>query len=860
MHTTTKERAFEEATLNNIVEREKVRDIKRIKTGLVTQAEHSISDKVLQAVAEAISTVIFESKTRNNGAGRSPMWLSVIGDLDPTLLAIAAVRGAMVLITGPTPVTRLLRYLGTAVERVVIASQIDSDPESAKLSNAALVGLFAKKIRQHMKLPEEAEGPDGCIDYPEAYVALGNPLLSALMAAGFVETYKEHKKTGNGGEVFMASFTTTISALISSKAYDPELIKPTFRPMLVQPKAWSGFYDGAYMDRRLSIHLPLVPKCNQKVRQFIKEGLENGEMTPALEALNIIQDVPFAINPHILAIRQWMQDEKISIPNETPQWTDHELPEVPEGPDVPEETRRSVLRRYYELKGLNATARAERLQWQLDMDEARYLHEIGGAFYLPHRLDFRGRVYPAPSFNHQRCDAVKALFNFYRKERLGPGGLFWLKVHIANCLDDPKVFGDEANGPKLSKRTFEERVAYVDGVLSDLLLVAEAPTEYQQWMLADAPFSFLAAIIDLYEAMALPNPEDHHSSIPVALDGCNSGVQHYSAMTRAEEGALVGLAGGRPADLYALVAEKIMQQFKKDVADKIDVGEFTMDMLNEAIKNYQQDKSAANKLKLAVCAKYAWMLFGITRSVVKRPVMTYGYSATERGMGDQIREDVVLPILRNNIGSREHEEMFGCDNGLMMSVVLGSAVYNSIEHILPKVAATMRWLRYIAGELAKVNEPVCLKTPAGFPLMVHYPKKTVVRPLATLLGIRYRLQMWADNTSGELDKQKQKAAVAPNVVHAADACHLMLTVRELANCKGIKDIMVIHDSFATHAANAAVLHNTLPHTLAAMYSEWNPLHDIHQQAENVLNRKLEPPPAFGPLTLAQIANAPYAFS
>lgn len=120
--------------------------------------------------------------------------------------------------------------------------------------------------------------------------------------------------------------------------------------------------------------------------------------------------------------------------------------------------------------------------------------------------------------------------------------------------------------------------------------------------------------------------------------------------------------------------------------------------------------------------------------------------------------------------------------------------------------------------------------------------------------------MWADNTSGELDKQKQKAAVAPNVVHAADACHLMLTVRELANCKGIKDIMVIHDSFATHAANAAVLHNTLPHTLAAMYSEWNPLHDIHQRAEKVLNRKLEPPPAFGPLTLAQIANAPYAFS
>lgn len=145
MHTTTKERAFEEATLNNIVEREKVRDIKRIKTGLVTQAEHSISDKVLQAVAEAISTVIFESKTRNNGAGRSPMWLSVIGDLDPTLLAIAAVRGAMVLITGPTPVTRLLRYLGTAVERVVIASQIDSDPESAKLSNAALVGLLQRR-------------------------------------------------------------------------------------------------------------------------------------------------------------------------------------------------------------------------------------------------------------------------------------------------------------------------------------------------------------------------------------------------------------------------------------------------------------------------------------------------------------------------------------------------------------------------------------------------------------------------------------------------------------------------------------------------------------------------------------------
>lgn len=50
-------------------------------------------------------------------------------------------------------------------------------------------------------------------------------------------------------------------------------------------------------------------------------------------------------------------------------------------------------------------------------------------FWLPHNIDFRGRVYPIPPYlSHVSCDAARALLLFAKGQKLGPEGLDWLKV------------------------------------------------------------------------------------------------------------------------------------------------------------------------------------------------------------------------------------------------------------------------------------------------------------------------------------------------------------------------------------------------------------------------------------------------
>jgi DNA-directed RNA polymerase len=60
-------------------------------------------------------------------------------------------------------------------------------------------------------------------------------------------------------------------------------------------------------------------------------------------------------------------------------------------------------------------------------------------FYFPHSLDFRGRAYPIPPhLNHVGSDLCRGLLRFAEGRPLGPRGLFWLKVHLANLMGQDK--------------------------------------------------------------------------------------------------------------------------------------------------------------------------------------------------------------------------------------------------------------------------------------------------------------------------------------------------------------------------------------------------------------------------------------
>ena len=128
------------------------------------------------------------------------------------------------------------------------------------------------------------------------------------------------------------------------------------------------------------------------------------------------------------------------------------------------------------------------------------------------------------------------------------------------------------------------------------------------WTQADKPFQFLAAVFAYFS-------DDPVCHLPISLDGTNSGVQHYAlALRSSEDGHMVNLLpSDKCQDVYQTVANQVIQDLTDDGSE-------------EAQK---------------------WLEFGITRSTVKRNVMTYGYSSIERGFGDQIIEDLMQPLQRD---------------------------------------------------------------------------------------------------------------------------------------------------------------------------------------------------------------------
>jgi DNA-directed RNA polymerase, mitochondrial len=56
---------------------------------------------------------------------------------------------------------------------------------------------------------------------------------------------------------------------------------------------------------------------------------------------------------------------------------------------------------------------------------------VGRDMFFPHNLDFRGRAYPIPpNLNHMGNDFTRGVLRFAEAKRLGPRGLYWLKVQV----------------------------------------------------------------------------------------------------------------------------------------------------------------------------------------------------------------------------------------------------------------------------------------------------------------------------------------------------------------------------------------------------------------------------------------------
>ena len=311
-----------------------------------------------------------------------------------------------------------------------------------------------------------------------------------------------------------------------------ELFSPIAYPMLIEPNDWTNEKRGGYL-------LNEIRMCNDLVRRGDSRIIQ-GE-TP-LAALNKIQKVAYTLNPFVTMVADHLMEKGISVGKFIP-IVDYPLPVKPVDIDTNKEARQSYKRDCAEIYNKKADVYRRSCRTRMTM-EAVGLFKNKEMFFIPHSFDYRGRMYPVPSFlTMQDTDFGKSLLKFYEAAKLTPDAEDWLSFQVAT------TYG-------LDKATIKDRLEWTSSNHHLITKIAKDPIGcLSDWEVAEEPWLFLAACDEYYHC-CIKRDRDY-TSLPVATDATCSGLQILAGLCRdARTASLVNvLPGERPADAYAVVAE-----------------------------------------------------------------------------------------------------------------------------------------------------------------------------------------------------------------------------------------------------------------------------------------------------------------
>lgn len=769
------------------------------------EAELPPGKQLLKLAVEPTATAIkeFVDRVSSGGAGRRPSALKLLSLVEPEEAAYLAARiivnGATLQQTAQSAAFKIAEALIHHVEMKNLRER--NRPGYRGLLKAQAGKGYSSKKRRALDDLLSKEGASIDISQSDQLQA-GMKLIELFTEATGLFTLEE--TPARKGKVYVIRPTEACRDWLERQHARCEVLEPLLMPMVVRPRAWRTPFWGGYLTKRPGLRL---------VKQWdapYHDEVRHVEMPEVYAAVNRVQNVPWRINRKVLAVMRAVWDEGGSLGG-LPRRDD--LP-VPPRPTSDDET---ALKRWKAEAAEVHTQNARLLSKRLAMSQRLWIAQKFAeeeAIWFPHELDFRGRIYPIPvgGPHPQGNDSGKALLEFARGIPLGENGPGWLAVHLANLFGVDKV-------------PFEERVDWVMANHDAIIDSADNPLDGQRfWATADDPYSALAACFE-WAGYTREGP-DFVSHIPVALDGSNSGLQHFSAMLRDTVGAAAVnlLPAERPQDVYAQVAARA-----------------------QAMVDADSDPLAI-----------LWQGGKVTRKIAKRPCMTYCYSATRFGM-----QDMVLQTLReidnDNAAAGLPPHLDGGDN-YEAARYLSHVLWQAISEVVAAASSAMEWLRTAAKIAGEAGLPIWWTTPAGLPVLQAYRTIHARRIDLHYQGQRLQLTMAVDGD--EIDRRSQANGIAPNFVHSLDAAHLMAVVNA-AHAEGLTDLAVIHDSFGTHAANAGHLSVLLRQTFVAQYEPHRLAEFRDQLAAQLppeLALKLPPLPTLGELDLSEVLASEYVFA
>lgn len=580
--------------------------------------------------------------------------------------------------------------------------------------------------------------------------------------------------------------------------------------MLCMPDPWTHTRDGGYLTPRRKFAQPLMNMGNIRKSErarLRKEVFTAENMPQVFEAGNYLQEQSFSVHrPTLEAItRLWQAGGGVmGVPTRSgpvkPAFPFHESwvkQDASEGElEVFSRWKRACLVYYTALKEWRGRAR-----------------EVGGFIkvaaqaadevWFPVFLDKRGRWYYRGSPNPQGSDLSKGALHFGKRKPLGKDGVYWLRVHIANC------FG-------FDKERFDVRARWTEENWPRIQSALTAPEDAPD-VFGDSPWCTFSAAYELNQALLSGNPEAYETGVVVHMDATCSGLQHFSAMLRDPiGGAYVNLMdddlGGPKQDIYAKVSQNAMEAIKRD--------------------------TLSEDTELVRIALW-WLNRGIPRDMAKKPVMTYVYGATLRGTTEFVQDYVETsdePEWPDNI--RPYD----------MASYAAKKLFQGIALTVPAAESAMQWLRSVAKQMPN-GQRMEWTTPTGFRVQHDYQGYDEVRVYLRSCGIDKAVVHEFNDDTRALPMQN---AIAPNFVHALDASHLTLTA--LAMKAAGLSMVGIHDSYGTHPSDVSSMHTCIRTSFLSLYEGRNVLSEFLWEVDGMGSA-----PMRGTLDLREVLTSEFFF-
>lgn len=598
-------------------------------------------------------------------------------------------------------------------------------------------------------------------------------------------------------------------------------------PMIIEPDPWLDFDNGGYygslrpFNKLLRIH---AFRSKDKYTRDYLEKLNQVDISLVLKAVNAIQATPWHVDTKVLDVAQKivkLGGGRAGIPQMEPTPMPTRL-ENPTTEELKAQKKKMIQIHKWEI---SRKGRALRCLGTLKTAERFKNYDN---IYFPCNMDFRGRVYPIPSFSFQSDDLNKGLLQMSNVPPvLSEETMDWFLIAGANFAGIDKV-------------SFDDRIKWIKDNESNILDTAEDPIGMlDYWENLDCPFEFLQFCFE-YKRWKDYVKENGSSigfktGMPIAFDGSCSGIQHYSAMLRDPVGAkAVNLEpSDKPSDIYGLVANEVNKYLDEDA--------------EHGDPDFYDEECHKQKIGTKTMAQL-WKTYGVTRKVTKRSVMTLAYGSKEYGFKFQILEDTINPHMNNGV--------FTPDNAYALASYMAKLIWKGVHKVVTAAVDGMKWLQKVAGIICKDGQVVSWTTPMGLPIQQTYlsTKVEVYRMRISKTERRF----YVPESTNEISIRKQKQGIAPNFIHSMDASHLQFSVMT-AHKKGIKHFSMIHDSYGTTLADAGKLYKIIRECFVQMYTEHDVLHEFAEEVYIYTNEDLPCPPQKGDFDIDHVLYSKYAF-